>query len=72
MGTLANAELADYRKRAHAAFDPIWKEKRMSRHEAYRWLAKKLGIRMTECHIAMFEIEDCRRAIEAVREGIDA
>ena len=66
MGTLANKELAEWRKRTHAAFDPIWQNGAMNRADAYGWLAKKLGIRMADCHIAIFEVDECKRAIEAV------
>lgn len=45
------------RLRAHAAFDPLWRGKKapMSRGDAYRWLAKRLGINKQDCHIGMMD-----------------
>jgi len=63
LGTLANKELRDYRKAVHMMFDPLWRGKEMSRTQAYKTL--RAGLRMTprECHIAMFGIDECRRAV---------
>jgi hypothetical protein len=66
-GTMANAELRDMRKRAHAAFDPMWKSGEQSRHWAYHWLATKLGLPMQKCHIGMFDVATCRRVVEVVK-----
>jgi hypothetical protein len=67
-GSLANAELRDARQRAHAAFDPIWREqkgdKRMNRSIAYNWLARELGLTYEETHIGDFDLEQCRRTVE--------
>ncbi len=38
-GTLANSQLREWRKNAHAVFDPLWKSGYMSRKEAYGWLS---------------------------------
>lgn len=65
LGRLANAELRALRIEAHSYFDPIWKDGKMTRTEAYNWLANKLGIRLDMCHIGMFEIARCRKVIEA-------
>ena len=43
LGILANKELRELRKQAHALFDPIWKEKG-SRAKAYAWLVKNTGV----------------------------
>ena len=64
LGTLANEELRKMRGKAHCCFDPLWKECHMLRYEAYAWLAEELGIRSTECHIALFDEEMCERAIK--------
>jgi len=31
LGRIANAELRDWKKKVHAAFDPLWKDGEMSR-----------------------------------------
>ncbi len=61
LGTLANSELRKARNLAHSSFDPIWRDGLLSRGEAYKWLAKELNIKQSDCHIAMFEIETCRK-----------
>jgi len=64
LGRLANAELRRAKMAAHAAFDPIWKTGRMKRGVAYEWLAKRLEINKSDCHIGMFDIETCKRVTE--------
>lgn len=64
LGRLANAELRAAKMAAHAAFDPAWKSGRLSRREAYRSLAKRLGLPESKCHIGMFDVEMCRKVVE--------
>lgn len=66
LGRLANAELRNAKKAAHAIFDPLWKEKTMSRSKAYAWLARALEIDPKDCHIGMFDLDLCRKTIDAV------
>ena len=66
LGRLANAELRSWKIKAHAAFDPLWKSKKMSRGAAYRLLQDKLGIDKSECHIGMFDVDTCKRTIEVL------
>jgi len=74
LGTMANARLRYYRKRAHAAFDPLWKNKtaKMSRVQAYRWLASRINVPFEECHIAMFDEETCKMVerVSRYRRGL--
>lgn len=67
LGRLANAELREAKKAAHAAFDPLWTAgaKKGKRSAAYAWLADALGIDGKECHIGMFDVADCRRVVAA-------
>ena len=64
MGRMANFELRKLRDKAHKIFDPIWKDGKMSRKEAYRWLMAKLGVTISNCHIAEFDDALCLRVIE--------
>lgn len=72
LGTLANAELREARKNAHAYFDPLWiyKMKRDSlstsqaRKFAYQWLADKMSIEIEKCHIGEFNVEQCNQVIK--------
>lgn len=68
LGRLANSELREWKKRAHSAFDPIWQKKmikkKRARGSAYKWLASQLNITFDECHIGMFDVEQCKRVVE--------
>lgn len=66
LGTLANAELRQWRNHAHASFDVLWRGPRakMKRQEAYAWLAEKLNLTKEECHIGLFTIEQCKRVVQ--------
>lgn len=70
LGTLANAELREWRKEAHFWFDRIWKKptRITTRYNAYGYLAKKMGLPREETHIGMFEIEQCKKVIEFSKE----
>jgi hypothetical protein len=68
LGRLANAELRDWKGRAHAAFDPLWKGRLMRRRAAYLWLARKLGLDLEQCHIGMFQVHQCKAVVEVARE----
>ncbi len=78
LGRLANAELREWKMRAHAAFDPMWKakvrrdecSKGRARGAGYKWLAEKLGVPVDECHIGMFDVDVCRRVVEVCRQRI--
>jgi hypothetical protein len=66
LGRLANKELREAKKAAHAAFDPRWDARGIigSRKDAYKWLASQLGIPLSDCHIGMFDVDLCRRVVE--------
>lgn len=76
LGRLANAELREWKQRAHAVFDPLWQRKMQrdkcsksaARSAGYQWLAGRLGIEVKDCHIGMFDVDICRRVVEACTE----
>jgi len=70
LGTLANRQLKDARMAIHRLFDPLWKKKKMKRNEAYKWFAGKIGISKSECHIALFDLEMCRKAAKVFDKEI--
>lgn len=72
LGRLANAALRRAKSAAHAAFDPLWKTKRMSRSDAYGWLAAELGISKANCHIGMFDLETCQRVVSVCAARAEA
>lgn len=63
LGRLANAELRRAKMAAHAAFDPLWKGGQMSRKQAYKMLADKMGLKPEETHIGMFDVEQCNTVV---------
>lgn len=82
LGRLANKELRALRKQAHAAFDPIWKNRLIykihakwtpntnARKKAYMWLAYNLGLETDDCHIALFNKKQCEQTIELCTTAI--
>lgn len=63
LGRLADAKLRRYRKMAHDSFDALWKSKLMKRQAAYEWLAKRLGIPKSKCHIGNFDTDTCEKVV---------
>lgn len=70
LGTLANDELRKWRNKAHNEFDKLWKgnTRIMTRHNAYGWLAKQMNLTRDETHIALFEIEQCKKVLELLKK----
>lgn len=68
LGRLANAELRHWKKLAHAAFDPIWKNGIMQRSTAYGWLSTQLGTPRDQTHIGMFDVAQCKQVIHVCKE----
>ncbi|MBK4735985.1 zinc-finger-containing protein [Noviherbaspirillum pedocola] len=68
LGALANRETRAARMQAKDAFNPLWQSKRMTRSEAYAWLAKQLSIAKVEsCHIGWFDVKTCQRVVKVCR-----
>lgn len=76
LGRLANAELREWKVKAHAAFDPIWRmmmireriSKSQARKKTYLWLGSQLRIAYPQCHIGMFDVDQCKRVVEICGE----
>jgi hypothetical protein len=63
------SELARLRQEAHRVLDVFWQfpddsGKTARRNEVYEWLASRLGIPVAECHMSMFNDEECSRVID--------
>lgn len=54
------------RSAAHAAFDPLWRSKKMTRQSAYAWLTEATGIPRERCHMGMMTAEEARGVVDAV------
>jgi zinc-finger-containing domain len=66
LGRLANAELRRAKQAAHAAFDPLWKSREMTRTEAYAWLAGAIGVSVSNMHIGVLDVDGCNAVIAAI------
>ena len=51
LGTLANGELRALRRETHHYFDQLYTSGRMTKQEAYRWLANFLQAPQSQAHI---------------------
>jgi len=72
LGVLATEGMRRARIRAHDAFDALWKDGLLTRTNAYRELASRLGIPGAQCHIGQFDEETCGRVVEVcaqIRDG---
>ena len=62
----------DARKRAHAAFDPLWKHGGpLRRKDAYKVLARKLRLPGRECHISLMDEGTALLVPDAVMEILE-
>lgn len=68
LGIPADRPTKAARIEAHEVFDALWKGHRMTRERAYAWMAERLGLTAEEAHIGRFDIEQCKRLVEAVRQ----
>lgn len=65
--------LATARIQAHQAIDVFWRFDAMTRGQAYEWLAEKMNLKLADCHIGMFDIEQCRQVVAVCeRAGLEA
>lgn len=78
LGRLANRELREAKKRAHAHFDPLWRakiqfghRKKAARGAAYKWLAAQLGIAFEDCHIGMFDVAQCEAVVKLCKPFVE-
>ena len=68
LGHPCGPETRKARSAAHAAFDPLWKQKVMGRADAYAWLAEATGIPAKRCHIGMMTADQARSVVAAVTQ----
>lgn len=67
LGRLANKELREWKIKAHASLDELWKSKRHTRKQAYQIASDILGKPFDETHIGMFDVNDCKDLIRALQ-----
>lgn len=69
VGSLANPELRAARTETHRMFDALWQPPaRMSRPEAYAWMAAFLGVPIEEAHVACLDYDECVRVQLAIED----
>lgn len=69
LGTPANAELREIRRRVHASLDPIWQSGKLPRSRLYRQMAALLYNGARDYHTAWLDIADGREALALLEAG---
>jgi hypothetical protein len=64
LGSLANRELRQARMDAKDHLQQLFP----NRKELYAWLSQQMGLSRRQCHVGMFNLEQCRRVVELCRE----
>ena len=62
LGSIANKELRELRKKCHKLFDVQWKgnsNERLARRKCYIWLQEFTNLPEELAHIGMFNVEQC-------------
>lgn len=69
--TPADQETRDLRHACHDAFDPLWKRRERFKHraQAYVWLQSVMGLPASEAHVGMFDAEQCRKLLAAIKDA---
>lgn len=70
LGRLANKELREWKKKAHLAFDDIWKNCGYTRSEAYKLLSQWLELPPEYTHIGMFSVETCKKVVDCCKGAL--
>lgn len=68
LGTPADRKTSAARIQAHDIFDRLWKNKRMTRPQAYAWMRQAMGLTEVEAHIGHFTAAQCERLITVIKE----
>ena len=68
LGTAADSITRTARIATHTLLDPLWKNnKQIKRGDVYRYLARRMGMDQSKCHIGMFDAKQCYAANEILR-----
>lgn len=68
IGTPADSETRELRKRAHDIFDKLWTSGLMSRDTAYSNIRKWMGMGKDDAHIGMFNAAACQQLIRICKK----
>lgn len=77
LGLPANEETRNWRMKAHAMFDPLWKvdvtngmiTKSDRRKLLYKKVSELMNLESYQTHIAMFNVEQCQELISLILNG---
>lgn len=69
-GKMALPKIRRLRSKLHSVFDPLWKNKYLTRSEAYDWLAVRLEMFDKECHVSDMNEDELLKAIEICKESV--
>lgn len=70
LGTPADKETRQARIEAHAAFDLLWRDRWMSRREAYAWLRGAMALSHEDAHIGRMSFEQCAEVVDAANRKL--
>lgn len=68
LGTPADRKTSAARMAVHDLFDRIWKQRRMTRAQAYAWMKQAMGLTEEEAHIGHFTAAQCERLAGIIRD----
>jgi len=78
LGHPARKDLRELRIKCHNSFDPLWKkhitssstkkQRFKARNTLYKELAGYMNLTMDLCHFAMFNEEQCRKALQFINQ----
>lgn len=63
-GVPGDKETREWRMKAHAEFDRLWKSYKYSRNEAYSFLANLMQLPAGKAHISSFTKEQCQELVK--------
>ena len=66
-GVPADQETKEWRMKAHAEFDKLWKQYGYTRHQSYDLLATIMKMTRDQAHISNFTKEDCEKLINRLK-----
>lgn len=65
---LVDKETHQLRKLAHKEFDPLWKTGKMTRTQAYKYLAWKLKLPYRKCHMKLMKKEQLKKVLRILEK----
>ncbi len=71
LGRLAGKKTRQLRAKAHKEFDQLWRSGLMSRPKAYRWLAGRLGIEPSQCHMSQLPDDQLKLTAQICAEYLN-